>query len=100
MKYSSIPPGDNPMADAYNLIVSAWHAQHAPKLAGEAERVAKHVAASVNNWEEIAGNLALLASMFADFCDKAMPEEVSGVKYPRPSAKVMLAIESKNLVPA
>jgi hypothetical protein len=73
MKYSSIPPGDDPMIDAYNLMVSAWHADHKPLLASEAERMAKAISRSVNDWEEIAGYLALLACRFAHFCDEAIP---------------------------
>ena len=88
------------MADAYNLMVSAWHAQYAPKLAGEAQQMVKAIAASITEWDETSADLAVLAAQLAHFCDQAMPEEVDGKKYERPTEKIRLLIEKRNLVPA
>ena len=100
MKYCRIPPGDDPMADAYNLMVCAHHAQQSPEVAKAAERMARTITSRVTDWEDVAANLAILAAKFANFCDQAMPEEVDGKKYDRPSEKIRLAIEANNLIPA
>jgi hypothetical protein len=102
VEYCKIPPGDNEMADAYNLMVCSWIARHQPKLSGEAERMAKAICHSVTDWETVAASLAFLAAEFGNFCDKAMPEThpVTGVPCQRPTEKYRLAIEGKNLVPA
>jgi hypothetical protein len=95
MKFCSIPPGENPMADAWNLVAAAWHAQHAPQLVPEAKRMAKTIAASVTDWEETAADLAVIAAVFADFSDRAMPEEVDGKRYERPTEKIRLDMEQR-----
>ena len=61
MEYCSVPPGDDPMADAFNLMVCAWYANHS-HLSSEAERMAKAISRSVTDWEVVAARLAFLAA--------------------------------------
>lgn len=95
MKVCKVPPGDDPMADAFNLAYCAWVASFRPEAAGAAEKMAKTIAASVTDWEGVSAHLALLAAQFMNFADQAMPEG-----YERPTEKFRLAIEANNLVPA
>lgn len=88
MKYCRIPPGDAPMADAFNLMVCAYHAQQSPQLAQETERMAKTIARNVEDWEDVAANLALLAAQLATAAG------------PEISEQIRLAIEADNLIPA
>jgi hypothetical protein len=95
VKFCSVPPGVSPLADAYNLMVCAWYAEHQPKLASEAERMAKTISRNVNDWEEIAGYLALLAMKSTHFVNEALPED-----YVKGSERWRLAIEEHERVPA
>jgi hypothetical protein len=100
VEYCKIPPGEDDMADAYNLMVCSWLARHRPQLASEAERMVKAICRSVSDWEEVAASLAFLAAEFGNFCDRAMPEaNADGVPYTRPTERYRLEIEKRNLVP-
>jgi hypothetical protein len=65
--------------------VCAWHAQHSPKLVDETERMARLIVRHVDDWEDMAAHLALLASMLAS---------------PAEAAKVRLEIGRRNLATA
>jgi len=100
VEYCRVPPGEDEFADAFNLMVCAWTARHSPQLSSEAERMAKAISRSVTDWEAVAAALAWLAAEFGNFCDLAMPDEVNGKTYPRPTERYRLEIEQRNMVPA
>ena len=65
MRYSRIPPGDSPMADAYNLMVAAHHNDKC---------IADTVSARVTNWAAVAAHLAAIASLYAGYADYVTPK--------------------------
>lgn len=81
MKFIRQPPGDDPHADAYNLVVAASIAETAPDTA---ERVVRTITRRITDWEQLAANLALVGAKLA----VSDPETVRK------------AIENNSLVPA
>ena len=64
MRYSRTPPGDSPLADAYNLLV-ATHLKD--------KRMADTISAKVTNWSRVAADLAIIASLYAGYADFVTP---------------------------
>jgi hypothetical protein len=65
MRYSRTPPGDHPLADAWNLVVAS---------ALNDKRMAETVSERVSDWPQIAAYLATLAGVFADYVDHVAPD--------------------------
>jgi hypothetical protein len=94
MRFCRVPPGEDAFADAYNLAVCAYMAQHAPQLADYAERMADEITKHVTDWIEVSGYLALLAAKGFAFADQAMPEHrQDGSAVPRPSVVIAEQLE-------
>jgi hypothetical protein len=85
MDYCKVPPGQDEMADAYNMMVCAYQAQHSPLLAEQTEKMARAIVRRVDDWEDATAYLSLLASKILD---------------PVKAEKFRLEIEKRNLVPA
>jgi hypothetical protein len=100
VEFCKVPPGEDHMADAYNLMVCAWVAHKHPKMEREAKKMAEAICRSVNDWEPVSAGLAFFAAEFGNFADKALPEEFNGKKYERPTERYRLEIEKRNLVQA
>jgi hypothetical protein len=66
MRYSRTPPGDSPLADAYNLMVATHHKD---------KRMIGTISAKVTDWNRIAADLAIIASLYAGYADYVTPEE-------------------------
>jgi hypothetical protein len=66
MRYSRTPPGDSPVADAYNLMVAAHRKD---------KRMTDTVSESVRDWSVIAAHLAAIASLYAGYADFVTPGE-------------------------
>lgn len=60
MRYSRTPPGDSPLADAYNLMVATHHKD---------KRTIDTISARVTNWTRVAADLAIIASLYAGYAD-------------------------------
>ncbi len=93
MKPCKVPPGDDAMADAYNLAYCAYVAHYSPAATAAAERMVKTISARVNDWEQVSAALALIAATGLRQLDLIMPEDK------KPSEGLRLAIEADNLAP-
>ena len=100
MEYCKVQPGEDEYADAFNLMVSAWTAHHRPQLAREAETMTRAVCQSITDWQAVTAALAFLAAEFGNFSDRAVPDEVDGKTFQRPTDKFRLEIEKRDLAPA
>ena len=81
MRYCHIPPGDDPMADGYNLMAAAFNDDQL-----YAEMVARHV----KDWASVAGNLVAIAKVTMGFADSLLPDNP-------PSARLADVIEKQTV---
>ena len=79
MKYCRVVPGEDPMADAYNLMAAAYN---------DDQHAAENVARLVKDWEAVAGKLAAIAKLAMGFADQLLPDKP-------PSAALADAIEKQ-----